>query len=106
MDGITQSQIWKRWSKHFEVSSLSHISRRQVFWISYKDLLRKYQFFDRTRLFSRDWQVTQQWTTVDVPWTADYNDTKFSFTLSKRTPIVIVLSQVISSFNFCKDNIR
>lgn len=65
-----------------------------VFWISYKDLLRKYQFFDRTRLFGRDWSVTQQWTSIDVPWSADYNDTKFSFTLTNSTPIVIVLSQV------------
>ena len=66
----------------------------QIFWISYKDLLRKYQSFDRTRLFGPEWTVTQQWTTLDVPWTADYNDTKFNITLSKKTNIVIVLSQV------------
>ena len=65
-----------------------------VFWISYKDLLRKYQFFDRTRLFSPDWSVTQQWTSIDVPWSADYNETMFAFTLTENTPIVIVLSQV------------
>ena len=29
-----------------------------------------------------------------MPWTADYNDTKFNITLSKKTNIVIVLSQV------------
>ncbi|MCJ1402545.1 hypothetical protein MMC11_005765 [Xylographa trunciseda] len=65
-----------------------------IFWISYKDLLRRYQSFDRTRLFSGDWTVTQQWTTVDVPWTADYNDTKFVIKLEKKGPIVIVLSQL------------
>lgn len=65
-----------------------------MFWISYKDLLRKYQSFDRTRLFGADWNITQQWTTVNVPWTADYNDTKFSITLTKKGPVVIVLSQV------------
>ncbi len=65
-----------------------------MFWISYEDLLRNYSSFDRTRLFGPDWQITQQWTTVDVPWTADYNDTKFRITLKKRSPIVIVLSQV------------
>lgn len=64
------------------------------FWISYEDLLREYSSFDRTRLFGSDWQVTQQWTTVDVPWSADYNNTKFSVTLSKRSPVVIVLSQL------------
>ena len=64
------------------------------FWISYEDLLRKYSSFERTRLFGSDWQITQQWTTVDVPWSADYNKTKFSVTLTKRSPVVIVLSQL------------
>ncbi|MCJ1418636.1 hypothetical protein MMC32_004984, partial [Xylographa parallela] len=65
-----------------------------IFWISYRDLLRRYQSFDRTRLFGDDWTVTQQWTTIDVPWTADYNDTKFVIKLEKKGPIVIVLSQL------------
>ena len=65
-----------------------------MFWISYEDLLRRYQSFDRTRLFGPDWRITQQWTEIDVPWSADYNDTKFSVTLTKRSPIVIVLSQL------------
>ena len=64
------------------------------FWISYEDLLREYSSFDRTRLFGSDWQIAQQWTTVDVPWSADYNKTKFSVTLTKRSPVVIVLSQL------------
>ncbi|MCJ1474171.1 hypothetical protein MMC13_002829 [Lambiella insularis] len=65
-----------------------------IFWISYRDLLRRYQSFDRTRLFGDDWTVTQQWTTVDVPWTADYNDTKFTIKITKKGPFVIVLSQL------------
>ncbi|MCJ1309740.1 hypothetical protein MMC25_003401 [Agyrium rufum] len=65
-----------------------------VFWISYKDLLRKYQSFDRTRLFGPEWSVTQKWTSLDVPWTADYNTTKFSVTFSKAGPAVLVLSQL------------
>ena len=65
-----------------------------VFWISYKDLLKKYQNFDRTRLFGPEWSVTQQWTSVDVPWAADYNDTKFTITVTKDTPIVIVLTKL------------
>ena len=64
------------------------------FWISYEDLLREYSSFDRTRLLGPDWQITQQWTSVDVPWSADYNKTKFSITLTKRSPVVIVLSQL------------
>ena len=71
-----------------------------VFWISYKDLLRHYQHFDRTRLFGPEWNVTQQWTSVNVPWSVDYLDTKFKFTLAKQTDVVIVLSQVRLSFKY------
>lgn len=64
------------------------------FWISYEDLLREYSSFDRTRLFGSDWQIAQQWTSVDVPWSADYNKTKFSVTLTKQSPVVISFSQL------------
>ncbi|KAL8715822.1 MAG: hypothetical protein Q9220_000489 [cf. Caloplaca sp. 1 TL-2023] len=69
-----------------------------MFWISYKDFLRKYQSLDRTRLFGPEWQVTQQWTTLNVPWSADYNDTKFNLTVSQPGPVVIVLSQLDSRY--------
>ncbi|KAL8733920.1 MAG: hypothetical protein Q9181_003395 [Wetmoreana brouardii] len=69
-----------------------------MFWISYNDFLRKYQSLDRTRLFGPEWQVTQQWTTVNVPWSADYNDTKFSLTVTAPGPVVIVLSQLDSRY--------
>lgn len=64
------------------------------FWISYEDLLKKYQAFERTRLFTSDWRVSQLWTTLAVPWALDYHDTHFSFTLSKTGPIVLVLAQL------------
>lgn len=67
-----------------------------MFWISYKDLLKKYQHFDRTRLFGPEWTVTQQWTCLDVDWSADYHDTKFSIKLTQTSSVVIVLSQVLS----------
>ena len=69
-----------------------------MFWMSYKDLLLRYQAFDRTRLFGPEWNITQQWTSVDVPWSAEFLDTKFSITLTKKSPIVIVLSQVCTIF--------
>ncbi|BCR92683.1 uncharacterized protein ACHE_80583A [Aspergillus chevalieri] len=67
-----------------------------VFWISYEDLLKKYQHFERTRLFGREWAVTQQWTTLNVPWSADYHSTKFMITVRKESPVAIVLSQLDS----------
>nr|POE47995.1 calpain-type cysteine protease adl1 [Quercus suber] len=48
---------------------------------------------NRVRLFTPEWQVSQQWTCVDVPWTVDYLDTKFQFTICERGPVVVVLSQ-------------
>lgn len=65
-----------------------------TFWISYEDLIKKYQAFDRTRLFSDDWRVASIWTTLQVPWKQGYHHTHFSFTLSAPSEVVIVLSQL------------
>ncbi|SPN99506.1 related to micromolar calcium activated neutral protease 1 (capn1) [Cephalotrichum gorgonifer] len=65
-----------------------------AFWISYADLLRKYQSFDRTRLFGDDWRVASIWTTLAIPWKHDYHDTHFAFTLAADGEVVIVLSQL------------
>ena len=64
-----------------------------VFWISYKDFLKHFPSINRVRLFNKDWQIAQSWTSVNVPWTVDYLDTKFQFTLNKKCSVVIVLSQ-------------
>ncbi|KAL4749963.1 hypothetical protein BDW72DRAFT_194320 [Aspergillus terricola var. indicus] len=64
------------------------------FWISYEDLLKKYQHFDRTRLFGPEWTITQQWTSLNVPWSADYHTTKFRLNVTKAGPVVLVLSQL------------
>ncbi|GKT50898.1 calpain-8 [Colletotrichum spaethianum] len=65
-----------------------------AFWISYGDLLKKYNIFDATRLFGPDWEVTSIWTTLSVPWTLDYHDTYFAFTISRSGPVVLVLAQL------------
>jgi hypothetical protein len=62
--------------------------------MSYEDLLRKYQRLDRTRIFGSDWRITQQWTSLQVPWSADYHQTRFLVSVSRSTPVVIVLSQL------------
>ena len=64
-----------------------------VFWISYKDFLKHFPAINRVRLFDSGWSVAQQWTCVNVPWTVDYLDTKFQFTVSEKGPVVVVLSQ-------------
>ncbi|KAH8839422.1 hypothetical protein MCOR08_006363 [Pyricularia oryzae] len=65
-----------------------------AFWISYEDLLRKFQSFDRTRLFGPEWKAAAIWTTFSVPWVHEYHDTKFAFSLSRPGPVVLVLSQL------------
>ncbi|KAL3302603.1 calpain family cysteine protease [Colletotrichum asianum] len=65
-----------------------------AFWISYQDLLKKYNIFDVTRLFGPEWKVTSIWTTFSVPWTLDYHDTHFAFELSRPTSVVLVLANL------------
>ncbi|RYC65051.1 hypothetical protein CHU98_g1171 [Xylaria longipes] len=89
---------WSDGSKEWTGQWLTKLNHRfgddGNFWISYEDLLRKYQAFDRTRLFGPDWKITSIWTTVSVPWTLDYHDTYFEFSLAKTGPVVLVLSQL------------
>lgn len=93
---------WSDGSKEWTPEWMQKLDHRfgddGAFWMSYEDLLKKYQTFDRTRLFDEDWKVTQQWTTLTVPWTADYHTTKFSFTIEEATSVVLVLSQLDSRY--------
>jgi hypothetical protein len=70
------------------------LTNLQMFWISYKDFLSKYEHLDRTRLFGPEWTVTQKWTSLQVPWSVEYHSTKFAIELSEKSPVVIALSQV------------
>lgn len=66
-----------------------------VFWISYDDMLKKYKYLDRTRIFGPEWHVAQQWTSVQVPWnTTDYQQARFQINVPEDTDAVIVLSQL------------
>ena len=90
---------WSDGSKEFTPEAQIELNHKfgndSVFWISYPDLLRKYQHFDRTRLFmdSLDWRITQKWMSVEVPWKAKYEE-RFRLTLTKESPVVLVLSQL------------
>ncbi len=69
-----------------------------VFWISYEDLLKKYQHFDRTRIFDKEWSVSQAWLGVDVGWSPEYHSTRFQLTVKEKGPVVIVLSQLDDTY--------
>ncbi|MCJ1405909.1 calpain 2, (m II) large subunit [Xylographa trunciseda] len=93
---------WSDGSSEWTAEALEDLDHKfgndGIFWISYKDLLRRYDQLWRTRLFTPDWNVSQHWTTVKVPWSGDYNDTKFEFVLSQPGTTVIVLSQLDSRY--------
>lgn len=70
------------------------LTKTKVFWMSYEDLFEYFDEIERTRLFDSDWFLTQKWTTVNVPWSANYLDTRFQISTAKAGPVVVVLSQV------------
>ncbi|KAF7865866.1 hypothetical protein EAF04_006031 [Stromatinia cepivora] len=90
---------WSDGSKEFTPEAQIELNHKfgndSVFWISYQDLLRKYQHFDRTRLFvdSPDWRLTQEWISIEVPWRSEFEQ-KFMIVLKKESPIVLVMSQL------------
>lgn len=73
-----------------------------VFYISFEDMLKRFDMLDRVRLFSGDdWYNSQLWTSVNVPWMATYLDNvKFVVDVTDPGVVVFVLSQV--SLVFCK----
>ncbi|ETS84658.1 hypothetical protein PFICI_02683 [Pestalotiopsis fici W106-1] len=84
----------KEWTAEWLVKLNHRFGDDGAFWISYSDLLRKFQAFDRTRLFNTDWKITSLWTTLPISWTLDYHETLFAFSITKTRPVVIVLSQL------------
>jgi hypothetical protein len=84
----------KEWTSDAKEELGHTFGNDSVFWIRYEDLLRKYQHFDRTRLFREpDWRCCQRWIGVEVPWKPQFNE-KFHFTLTKTSPLVLVLAQL------------
>ncbi len=65
-----------------------------VFWIRFQDFLRKFEVLYQTRLFTADWNITQLWTRLVVPWAGHYDDLKFKIVIAKTAPAVVVLSQL------------
>ncbi|OBT47162.1 hypothetical protein VE00_03378 [Pseudogymnoascus sp. WSF 3629] len=84
----------KEWTAEWMVKLEHRFGDDGAFWISYDDFLKKYQTFDRTRLFTDEWKVTHQWTSLTIPWSVDYNSTKFAFTINKPASVVVVLNQL------------
>lgn len=71
-----------------------HFGDDGEFWISYEFFLQKFESAQCLRLLTREWEATQQWISLNVPFFEDYHKTKFVLSLEKTSPVVIVLSQV------------
>ncbi|KAI0115230.1 cysteine proteinase [Daldinia grandis] len=100
--GKTRKGIWegpwsdgsKEWNNDVKEELGHQFGNDSVFWITYEDMLEKYQHFDRTRLFrDPDWRCCQRWIGVEVPWKAQWNE-KFHIKLTKESPLVLVLQQL------------
>ena len=93
---------WSDGSKEWSAEALNDLKYQfgddGIFWMPYEDFLQRYSSLKRTRLFSPQWNVTQKWTTVQVPWSGDYNDTRFEFTIPEATHTVVVLSKLDDRF--------
>jgi hypothetical protein len=90
---------WSDGSKEWTAEWMTRLNHQfdddGIFWMSYKDMLSKYKYIDRTRIFGPGWHVAQQWMSVQVPWSAlDYQTNHFSIDVPEDTDAIIVLSQL------------
>ncbi|KAI0201442.1 hypothetical protein F4808DRAFT_126945 [Astrocystis sublimbata] len=84
----------KEWNQDVKEELGHQFGNDSVFWIRFEDMVEKYQHFDRTRLFrDPDWQCSQRWIGVEVPWKPQWNE-KFHIKLTKESPLVLVLQQL------------
>lgn len=93
---------WSDGSKEWTAEAIQKLDYKfgndGIFWMPYEDFLERFVQFWQTRLFTPEWNVSQHWTTVQVPWSGDYNDTSFEFKVTEPTQTVIVLSQLDSRY--------
>ncbi|PUU83747.1 hypothetical protein B9Z19DRAFT_1071564 [Tuber borchii] len=89
---------WSDGSKEWTAEWMTLLEHRfgddGAFWMSYDDFLHKFPLIDRTRLFGPRWTVTNRWIRVPVPWATTYSPTRFTFKVTTKGPVVIVLSQL------------
>ena len=93
---------WSDGSKEWTDQALRDLNYKfgndGIFWMPYSDFLDRFVQVWRTRLFSPEWSVSQQWASIKVPWSGGYNRTLFEFKITLLTPAVIALSQLDSRY--------
>ncbi|KAH9909929.1 hypothetical protein F4778DRAFT_713430 [Xylariomycetidae sp. FL2044] len=69
-----------------------------VFWMRYEDMLDKFMWIHRTRLFDEKWTVVQKWMSANVAWVTGYLRDKFVIEVRQRGLVVIVLAQLDGAY--------
>ncbi|EJT68663.1 hypothetical protein GGTG_13768 [Gaeumannomyces tritici R3-111a-1] len=89
----------KEWTPELQTELQHSFSSNSGSWISYDDMLSKFQYIGRTRLFREDdWRCSRCWIGVDVPWHTQWQE-KFHMRLTRDSPlIVLALSQLDSRY--------
>ncbi|KAG6356919.1 hypothetical protein INS49_014794 [Diaporthe citri] len=86
----------KEWTQYWMEKLKHKFGDDGVFWISFEDMLKRFDLLDRVRLFNGDdWYNSQVWTSVNVPWMATYlDDFKFVVDITQPGVFVFALSQL------------
>ncbi|KAF9529604.1 hypothetical protein CPB83DRAFT_852400 [Crepidotus variabilis] len=90
----------KEWTKEWMdiLPELGHsFGEKGQFIMEYKDFLTTWQEIQRTLIFDDSWVMSSQWLHISQPFPCmdafSYGDLSFTFSLSKASPAVIVLSK-------------
>lgn len=84
----------KEWTPYWLNKLVYKFGDDGEFWMSYDDMLSRFDQLDRTRLFGEEWSVAQLWTSINVSWITGYINTKFVIEVKEASPVVFVLSKV------------
>jgi len=60
----------------------------------YEFFLQKFRQVQCVHLLTENWNDTQMWISLNVPFLDQFQETKFALTLERTSPLVLVLSQV------------
>ncbi|KAL1635918.1 hypothetical protein SLS58_010023 [Diplodia intermedia] len=89
---------WSDGSKEWNAYWLNKLDHKfgddGIFWMTFDDMLSRFDQLDRTRLFGEGWRVVQQWTTINVSWITGYINTKFVVEIKEAGLFVFVLSKL------------
>ncbi|KAL2288831.1 hypothetical protein FJTKL_03485 [Diaporthe vaccinii] len=86
----------KEWTQYWMEKLKHKFGDDGIFFISFEDMLKRFDLLDRVRLFNGDdWHNSQVWTSVNVPWMATYLDAvKFVVDITQPGVFVFALSQL------------